>query len=433
MMNETFTYLIRFLLGEDVPDEISLAVGYTADPSAFRYYSLVIVPSGFFDNYGKPSSLPSLPLAKIKGIPLLFGTNKITWIKGTMVVFADLVASTYFLITRYEEMVRRDVRDEHGRFPGKESLPYRAGFMHRPVIDEYRMLLCSWLRIIYPYTPDIKPQLRHIWLTHDVDAPFLYRSWKGVVRSILDKRGIRRSLRGKSGNPEDDPYYNTFPWLFEQDKRLAADNFPHHTILFFKAGGNAPQDKPHYRLQSKDLQQLMREVRNQGFEIGLHASYRAGMKPSLIAKEKEKLEKYGGLPVRYNRHHFLAGREPEDLDRLEAAGFTDDFTMGYADVAGFRLGTSYPVRWINPVSQRLSSLLLHPLTVMDCTLESRKYMGLTCDEAAAYCLRMIDLIKKVGGEVTLLWHNSSVTDNAGSYLRTLYAILIDHLVNIRNK
>ena len=30
------------------------------------------------------------------------------------------------------------------------------------------------------------------------------------------------------------------------------------------------------------------------------------------------------------------------------AGITDDFTMGYADIAGFRLGTCRSVRWINP-------------------------------------------------------------------------------------
>ena len=37
---------------------------------------------------------------------------------------------------------------------------------------------------------------------------------------------------------------------------------------------------------------------------------------------------------------------------LEKAGITDDFTIGYPDVAGFRLGTSRPVHWINPENKR---------------------------------------------------------------------------------
>lgn len=61
-----------------------------------------------------------------------------------------------FLISRYEEMVRRGLRDEHGRFPGKESLPYRAGFLHRPIVDEYRMLLHRWLRQSRLRVPEVK-------------------------------------------------------------------------------------------------------------------------------------------------------------------------------------------------------------------------------------------------------------------------------------
>ena len=108
----------------------------------------------------------------------------------------------------------------------------------------------------------------------------------------------------------------------------------------------------------------------------MHSSYQAGIVPTLIKKEKTWLEKNVERSIRFNRHNYLASREPEDMTHLEAAGITDDFTMGYADVAGFRLETSYPVRWINPVTRRLSSILLHPLTIMDCTLEEKKYMGL---------------------------------------------------------
>jgi hypothetical protein len=109
---------------------------------------------------------------------------------------------------------------------------------------------------------------------------------------------------------------------------------------------------------------------------------------------------------------------------LEKLGFEDDFTMGYADVAGFRLGTARPVYWINAAKRRLSSKLrLHPLTVMDCTLSEAKYMGLTESEALNYCVGLINESRRMNGEVTLLWHNTSVVDGTG-YHKSLYAELL---------
>lgn len=110
MKNRTLHYIIRFLVGDDVPSELVETIGYTADPNKFDRYNVVIIPSGFFDGqtYGTPASLPELPLQEVQGIPLLFGSPKEEWIRDTWVVHADIIASTYFLISRYEEMVRRD-------------------------------------------------------------------------------------------------------------------------------------------------------------------------------------------------------------------------------------------------------------------------------------------------------------------------------------
>lgn len=430
MNNHAIHYIIRFLLGEDISEEIVAAIGYTNNSKHIERYSIVIIPSGFFTNhtYGTTSSLPELPLQEIEGTPLLFGSPLVEQVGGTLVIHADIIASTYFLITRYEEIIQRNIRDEHGRFPGKMSLPYRAGFLHRPIVDEYRLLLRKWLQQYGLRLPEVKKEIQHIWLTHDLDAPTLYRTWKGLIRSIRDKRGLISSIQGKLGPVENDPYY-TFPWIFEQNNLLREQTGKEicQAILFIRSGGKCKQDKPHYSLHSKDISQLIESILSNDMKIGLHSSYQAGKSPSLIKKEKTILEENTGKSIRLNRHHFLSSREPEDMTHLEAAGITDDFTMGYADVAGFRLGTSYPVRWINPVTRRLSSILQHPLTIMDCSLEEKKYMGLSYEEAQAYSLNLIEQVKNVGGELTLLWHNTSAMENSGSYLRKLYSHLLNEL------
>lgn len=49
MKNRTLHYIIRFLVGDDVPSELVETIGYTADPNKFDRYNVVIIPSGFFD------------------------------------------------------------------------------------------------------------------------------------------------------------------------------------------------------------------------------------------------------------------------------------------------------------------------------------------------------------------------------------------------
>jgi hypothetical protein len=426
-MDEIVRYLIRFLLGEDVPKERSELVGYTADAGSFARYRVVIVPSGFFGKkiYGTPASLPALPLQTIEGAPLLFGEPVVERAGETLVVRADLIAGAYFLLSRYEETVRRDVRDAHGRFPGRESLPFRAGFIQRPVVDEYGRLLRRWLRETGVSIPEPPCALRRIYLTHDVDRPFACRTWRSVARGIREGQSLWRLLRTRLGALENDPYY-TFPRLLQQDRDTALAFGPDncHIYLFYRAGGNAKEDRPHYDLNSRDIRRLYDLACSHGANPGLHASYQAGKRPSRIRREKKRLEK-AFLPHIYaNRHHFLAAREPEDMAMLERLGFEDDFTMGYADVAGFRLGTARPVRWINAARMRMGQkLVLHPLTVMDSTLSEPDYMGLTAAEALAYCEDLMAQVRRFNGELVLLWHNTSVAENAG-YLKDLYAKLL---------
>ena len=126
-------------------------------------------------------------------------------------------------------------------------------------------------------------------------------------------------------------------------------------------------------------------------------------------------------PVTLNRHHFLGLREPQHMEALEDAGITDDYTMGYADQVGFRLGTARPVRCIYPATRHLSRrLTLHPLTVMECTLSAERYMHLDEREAFRIIIELAEETRRAHGSLTLLWHNTSATPRAG-YLKNLYS------------
>ncbi len=434
-MTEIIDYILHFLLGETVSPKIIAKVGYTSNQKDYRKYKLVILPSPFFSEeiYGSAASLPALPLQIWEESPILFGTPTVEQVGNTRIINADLIASTYFLISRYEEMVRKDVRDVHGRFPGKESLPYRAGFIDSPLVEEYGKLLRVQLRDVGLKISEPPTKIRKIFLTHDVDQLSHYRNLRGFVGGLL--RGIQRPKEGNKaiksyfGGLKNDPWY-TLPWLFKMDNsvRQILGNDRCELVTFIKVGGGTrKEDKPFITHHIQDFQSLITLCKKKNVTFALHASYEAGVDPTRIIEEKKHLERVSKRKTEYNRNHFLNSREPEDMTALIDAGITDDFTLGYADVAGFRLGTCRLVKWINPKTRQLTTLTLHPLTMMDGTLSDKRYMNLNAHDAFEYCIRLINMVESWNGEFVSLWHNTSVEDTPQSYHRKLYQDIIQYL------
>lgn len=429
-MQEVIDYILEFLLRDK---SLLPYVGYTSDSRDWERYKVVIVPSGFFASaqYGTPASMPQEPIAYINDIPVLYGDNRVENQGDATVIHADLVASAFFMLSRYEEYVFPDThRDIHGRFIGKESILGRNNLLHRPNVDEYGAYLRQLLAEKGVEASPLPQILNAIYLTHDVDTITHYRSLRGILG------GIKRSLTG--GNDKisnilasqtdilQDPAY-TFPWLLETDKRCANAR----QIYFIKAASSgAGCDYPKYDLNGQDFKSLIGLIKDMSpkAEFGLHCSYLSGEKTWLISDEEKRLSTaVNGANVIFSRYHYLRSLRPNDMETLIQAGIADDYTMGYADISGFRLGTSRAVRFINPKTRKLTALTLHPLTIMDCTLNEPKYMSLSYEQAFDYSKRLISETANHNGDLCLLWHNTSVSDLSGSYHKQLYAQIIDYL------
>ncbi len=432
MNAEVINYIIRFLVGTDLPLHQSAEefIGYTADEQEMRRYKIVIRPSHFFRIriYGTEEAYPKLPLEQWDGVPILYGKPVLSRPidGGPLVVEADLVASTFFLISRYEEMYKRKVRDEHGRFVGKESLPYKAGFINRPIVDEYGVLLREIMRKEGIDIPEPPTHFSRVNLTHDIDEPFEYRGFRGFLRAtIKEHKSPNEATRLAFCAASQDRYF-TFPRFLEWNKSLREQIGEDicETVFFFKSLGSHPLDVPSYDLGSTNYTPLLELCRKRDVRFGLHCSYASSLNPDLILREKQHLQKVSRHPIDISRHHYLAAREPEDMAALIAAGIRHDYTMGYADVAGFRLGTSRPVHFIRPCTRRLTDLLLHPLIVMDCTLSRPSYMGFGYQEAREYTLELIRQTAKHHGELNLLWHNVSLSNELHPWLCKLYRELL---------
>jgi hypothetical protein len=245
-------------------------------------------------------------------------------------------------------------------------------------------------------------------LTHDIDSIAQYRHLRGAVGGII--RGEWRKVLASQQDIHNDPAF-TFQWLIAQDKKVKGAE----CIYFVKDTPGKKYDYPQYNLRGKDFALVKQTLTTSGAKIGLHSSY-YGIHGAESWKE-------GG-----HRSHYLRC-SIDQMQALADAGIRDDFTMLFPDQVGFRLQTTRPVRWINPKTMQLTDLLLHPLTVMDCTLSNTNYMHLSEDEAYFECQRLFEKIHQNAGEIVLLWHNTNPTGNI--YHRSLYPKLLALLEEYR--
>ncbi len=407
-MRQIFDYILSLLL--DTRIEVGW-VGYTAEKSEWKKYKVVIIPSGFFKDgmYGTKESYPQLPLKMVNDVPILYGEPSVSRTNGQVFVKADIIASTYFIISRYEELIVKE-RDEHKRFAAKSSILKKAGLLQTPIVDMYGRLLRGWLNEAGVKVPVQNSKYSCI-MTHDVDHIAQYRSLRGFAGGLL--RGeFKNAVRSFVGGVENDPLFS-FGWM----RKLESKAHNIKSKVFIKVSGNRlPQDIPFYNPNGQDIRKLLK-IYN---EVGLHISYEASLNPKLIKGEVELLSSIIDKPVTISRNHYLAAINPSDMRYLIDAGITDDYTLGFADEVGFRLGTARPVRWIDPEKKELTSLTLHPLIIMDCTLNEGKYMGLSVVDAFKTYKNLKLEVQKYGGDFVLLWHNDTVSEFSKTYHRKLF-------------
>ncbi|MBQ7632308.1 MAG: hypothetical protein IJS82_06090 [Paludibacteraceae bacterium] len=380
-MTNIINYLISWLCYGD--EEVAKRVAYTADEAALKDHDVLIVPNGLL---GKDIVLPDMSKPKTDNPA-----------KGKYIIRTDILYNTFFFTSRAEELINPQ-RDEHGRFAAKYSLLGKNNRLQIPMLDEHARLLLKLLDAPMPPSG-----FDHIYLTHDIDAISQYRHLRGALGGI--KRGEGKQVLASLRSIHSDPTY-TFPWIIEQDAKVPKAE----TIYFVKRTQGKGFDYPQYCLWGRDYRRLKHMLRYSNAFLGVHGSY------------------YGSIPrIEYSRMfraHYLRS-DIDHMQRLADAGYTDDFTMGFADQAGFRLQTTRAVRWINPKTYQLTPLTLHPLTVMDCTLSNDNYMNLTEDEAYFLCERLLSKIRLHHGDPCLLWHNSSFTPD--SYHHSLYEKIISCL------
>jgi len=286
----------------------------------------------------------------------------------------------------------------------------KTEIISKPIIDFLENLLfssilnaCETLRIPLvqkSYWPNNKSFA--VCLTHDVDE--LKKTYQYFTRSVfclmrVDLQGLKgqlntfmQKMRGK------EPYW-TFEDIFAIEKIFRAKST---FFILIERGKPLLFSRQSWSvlgrnrdLQGPEMQTLIRLLKENGNEIGIHGSYFSFKNPQLLMEETHELERLIDEPVIGTRQHHLNLDIPKTWEYQIQTGLKYDSTLGFNHRTGFRWGTSWPFSPHN--GQDSISLLEIPLIIMDGGLATSK-------NKLHECLSLAEEVKRYQGVLTLLWH-----------------------------
>ena len=353
----------------------------------------------------KPSNLLSDDSVKIFDIPVSEKhQTKILFPNDECDLGFDIFSAIFYMVSRYEEYLPF-IPDEYGRFKASDSLACRNDFLQIPVVDIWINQLKSILEKRFP-SLEIKTAFFNAMVTYDIDVAYKYkgrsflRTAGASIKDILKLDFNNFSKRIQTlFNLKDDPW-NVYDYLSE--------TVGHHQLnaVFFFLLGDASQNDRNLNYKNPAMKRLVRKV--SGFsEIGIHPSFLSSSNPEKFVIEKQRLEKISGKVITKSRQHFLKFKLPDTYLHLISAGIMEDYSMGYAEMAGFRAGACKPFYFYDLKNEATTPLRIFPVSCMEGSFLKTNLPA----EALQKIVQLVDEVKKVNGTFISVWHNHTVSED----------------------
>jgi hypothetical protein len=168
-----------------------------------------------------------------------------------------------------------------------------------------------------------------------------------------------------------------------------------------------------YDVRAPEFRELFRYLRDEGCEIGLHASYNAYLRPNQLRREKQALEEVSGVPIDGNRHHYwhLDPKAPhETLLKHEEAAFLYDSSLALEYYPGYRRGICHPFRPFHPGERRELNLVELPPAWMDDHFDRRlEHNKIAHPED--YASNLVNAARATNGVVVVDYHQRGMNSD----------------------
>lgn len=350
--------------------------------------------------------------------------KKISWtelIKNGPNLNYDLIGFCFYYLSRIEEYHFANF-DKHKRVTNinlRNEIPI-IDIVIEYIWEEMKSHLCGISR------KKLRPRK---FITCDVDRPYLLSSstlsmtLRKMAGDLLKRRSLKefclsflRYWDFKLGKFNLDPYYQGLKYIMSINEEAK-----NKVAFYFICGHRNDQYDTFYSLEDLFVTNLMKEILDRGHEVGIHGSYETFQDIEQLSREfnclRQKLKSLGIKdPVIGGRQHYLRWDSEKTARIMESAGIAYDSTLGFAEKAGFRCGTSHEFQMYDLKNRKPLKLRQRPLIVMETSIISDMYMGLGyTEEALGKMLELKEKCFKYGGCFTLLWHNSHFTNEKDKY------------------
>lgn len=317
----------------------------------------------------------------------------------------DIFAASFYLLSRYEEYLPH-VKDEYGRFIAEDSLAFKNGFLHEPVIDIWAY---KFKEVLQSHYPEFKFVNRSYSIKPVIDVPsaYLYKS-KGIMRSLGGT--LKDLLRFRLKNLyqryavllgfERDPF-DTFKYIINRQKQSRFK-----FVVFFLIGNYSTYDK-NINVQKRRFTSLIKQVGDY-CKIGLKTSYFALDNFKTLKIEKLRMEAIINTALQASRQSFSKLNLPESYRNLVALEITEDYTMGYINHIGFRAGTCTPFFFYDLDYEIQTPLQVHSYHVLDNALLKKQSLL----DKKQVLQNTIDKVKAVNGEFVAVFHNYTFNNSS---------------------
>ena len=321
----------------------------------------------------------------------------------------DIFAAAFYLLSRYEEYLPHQ-KDMYGRYAHENSVAFREGFLNVPLVNTWIEDFKKTLKRKFPtfnFHASPKESSRRIFNfqpTYDIDEAFAFKNKElskiagGIVRSLVNREWSIvnerwKVLRGKANDP-----YDAYEWMnkLHEKNSLRPLYFFHVAMEKGKYDKNIPPSHP-------AIQQLMKQHAEK-YPIGIHPSWASGDDETLLENEIRVLESATGKKITASRQHYIRFTLPGTFRRLIAAGISDDYSMGYGSINGFRASVASCFFWYDLENERQTDLLLHPF----CFMEANSFFEQKHLPQRAYeeMMHYYNAVKDVNGTLITIWHNN---------------------------
>lgn len=408
-------YIIDVLFSEFLSLPYTLKINQAVDNYEIVYgKKKIIIVDAFFSNYQKEKSYlttAAIPqkiiISNYNKLPILYGKDVISKTDEGYKCFIDIFASSFFMLTRWEEYVNKK-RDKFDRFDEEQSLSIKHKFYLRPIVNEYLDLLYEMLIGIGVLIN--KNKTYTVKITHDVDHIYRYDSIKKYFRAIGGDLLVRKSIKKvfettidyikSSINRRQDPY-NTFDYLMNCSEELGLKS--HFYFIPSKKG----EMDARYDINDGYVQNIIRKIVDKEHIVGVHASWNSYKNQNTFDRELKRLNNF---KIEEGRQHYLKFVAPKTWQFWEHNQLKRDSTIGFYNRNGFRAGVCYPYPVFNFIERKQLHLKEEPLIFMENSLLVR---GMSSKQALEELSFLSSEIKKHKGEFVFLWHPNNFINEWG--------------------